>query len=109
MLADKNQTIARAYGVLREDGIAFRGLFIIDDKQVLRQVSSGLMQVIEAAGRSGLMQVIEATDRSVTSIFHLWCITNCGRGNYFVNISLCHMPVLMDRLLECLPNLRLNE
>ena len=31
--------IAKSYGVLKDDeGLAFRGLFIIDDKQVLRQV-----------------------------------------------------------------------
>lgn len=40
LLADKNLEIARSYGVLKEDGVAFRGLFVIDDKQNLRQVSS---------------------------------------------------------------------
>ena len=39
LLADKNQTVSRAYGVLKEDeGISFRGLFIIDGKSKLRQV-----------------------------------------------------------------------
>ncbi|KZT03042.1 thioredoxin-like protein [Laetiporus sulphureus 93-53] len=40
MLADKNLKIARDYGVLiEEDGIALRGLFIIDPKGVLRQIT----------------------------------------------------------------------
>ncbi|KAK3855846.1 hypothetical protein Pcinc_037769 [Petrolisthes cinctipes] len=40
LLADKSMTIARSYGVLKEDeGLAFRGLFIIDRKQTLRQVT----------------------------------------------------------------------
>lgn len=40
LLADKNHSVSRAYGVLKEDdGIPFRGLFIIDGKSVLRQVS----------------------------------------------------------------------
>ena len=31
LLADKNMSISRAYGVLKEDeGLSFRGLFIID-------------------------------------------------------------------------------
>merc|ERR1711974_143970 len=43
LIADFDKKIARDYGVLIEDGddagVAFRGLFIIDDKQVLRQVT----------------------------------------------------------------------
>lgn len=39
LLADKSMEISRSYGVLREDGIAFRGLFIIDKLQVLRQIT----------------------------------------------------------------------
>jgi len=40
LLADKNHAVSRAYGVLKEDdGISFRGLFIIDGKSVLRQVN----------------------------------------------------------------------
>jgi len=40
LLADKNMSISRAYGVLKEDeGVPFRGLFIIDDKQILRQIT----------------------------------------------------------------------
>ena len=40
LLADKSMAISRAYGVLKEgDGIAFRGLFIIDGNGTLRQIT----------------------------------------------------------------------
>lgn len=40
LLADKSGKIARDYDVLDEDsGIPFRGLFIIDGKQKLRQIT----------------------------------------------------------------------
>ena len=40
LIADRNMTMARDYGVLIEDeGIALRGLFIIDPKGVLRQIT----------------------------------------------------------------------
>jgi len=40
LLADKSMAISRAYGVLKEDeGLSFRGLFIIDPKQTLRQIT----------------------------------------------------------------------
>ena len=44
LLADKNHSVSRAYGVLKEDeGISFRGLFIIDGNSKLRQVGSKLV------------------------------------------------------------------
>ena len=40
LLADKSMKIAKSYGVLDEEsGVTFRGLFIIDSNQTLRQVS----------------------------------------------------------------------
>lgn len=40
LLADKNTEVSRAYGVLKEGaGITFRGLFIIDKKGHLRQIT----------------------------------------------------------------------
>jgi alkyl hydroperoxide reductase subunit AhpC len=40
LLADKSMSVARSYGVLQEEsGISFRGLFIIDGAQNLRQVT----------------------------------------------------------------------
>ncbi|KAL4451058.1 hypothetical protein ABPG74_021380 [Tetrahymena malaccensis] len=39
LLSDLTKNISRDYGVLTEGGIALRGSFIIDDKQVLRHTS----------------------------------------------------------------------
>merc|ERR1712107_333896 len=40
LLADPTHAVAKAYNVLKEDdGVPFRGLFIIDDKGVLRQMT----------------------------------------------------------------------
>jgi alkyl hydroperoxide reductase subunit AhpC len=40
VLADTNHKLSRDYGVLKEDeGIAYRGLFIIDPKGILRQIT----------------------------------------------------------------------
>ncbi|KAF8249705.1 thioredoxin-like protein [Wilcoxina mikolae CBS 423.85] len=40
LLSDKNHKIAKAYGVLlEEEGVALRGLFIIDPKGVVRQIT----------------------------------------------------------------------
>jgi alkyl hydroperoxide reductase subunit AhpC len=40
VLADTNHKLSRDYGVLKEDeGIAFRGLFLIDPKGILRQIT----------------------------------------------------------------------
>ena len=36
MIADINKNVARAYGVLNKDGIAFRGLFLIDKNGIVR-------------------------------------------------------------------------
>nr|CAJ2469927.1 unnamed protein product [Leishmania braziliensis] len=46
MLADKTKCICRAYGVLDEKkGVAYRGLFIIDPKGILRQITINDMPV----------------------------------------------------------------
>merc|ERR1711868_303151 len=40
ILADTNHSVSKAYGCLKEDeGIAFRGLYIIDAKGILRQIT----------------------------------------------------------------------
>lgn len=40
LIADRNQKISRDYGVLiEEEGVALRGLFIIDPKGILRQIT----------------------------------------------------------------------
>ena len=41
LIADRNMAISRDYGVLiEEEGIALRGLFIVDPKGTLRYVSA---------------------------------------------------------------------
>ena len=46
LIADKTLQISRKYGVLHEgEGVAFRGLFIIDEKGVLRQITINDMPV----------------------------------------------------------------
>ncbi|XP_056425769.1 peroxiredoxin-2-like [Hyla sarda] len=40
LVSDLKQTISRDYGVLtEEDGVAYRGLFIIDNKSILHQIT----------------------------------------------------------------------
>ncbi|XP_017777793.1 PREDICTED: peroxiredoxin 1-like [Nicrophorus vespilloides] len=64
LLADKSMKIARDYGVLDEEsGVPFRGLFIIDVKGVLRQITINDLPV----GRSvdevlRLVQAFQFTD-----------------------------------------------
>lgn len=64
LMSDLTHSIARDYGVLKEDdGIAFRGLFIIDDKGILRQITINDLPV----GRSvdeilRLVQAFQFTD-----------------------------------------------
>jgi len=65
LLADKNMTIARDYGVLiEEEGVALRGLFIIDPKGILRQITIN----DQAVGRSveetlRLVKAFQYTDK----------------------------------------------
>jgi len=39
LLADLNKQIASDYGVLNDAGLALRGTFIIDNKQIVRHIS----------------------------------------------------------------------
>lgn len=65
LLADKSGKIARAYGVLDEDsGIPFRGLFIIDDKQNLRQITVNDLPVGRSVDETlRLVQAFQYTDK----------------------------------------------
>lgn len=64
LIADKSHKISRSYGVLLEDeGIALRGLFIIDPKGVLRQITVNDLPVgrdVEETIR--LVQAFQFTD-----------------------------------------------
>jgi len=64
LLADKTGEIAKAYGVYKEDeGIAFRGLFIIDDKQNLRQITINDLPVGRSVEETlRLVQAFQFTD-----------------------------------------------
>uniref|UniRef100_A0A2P2HZ98 thioredoxin-dependent peroxiredoxin n=2 Tax=Hirondellea gigas TaxID=1518452 RepID=A0A2P2HZ98_9CRUS len=64
LLADKSMDIARSYGVLKgNDGIAFRGLFIIDDKQNLRQITMNDLPVGRDVDETlRLVQAFQFTD-----------------------------------------------
>merc|ERR1712010_268353 len=64
LLADKNMAISRAYGVLKEDeGLSFRGLFVIDKAGTLRQMTVNDLPVgrdVEETLR--LVQAFQFTD-----------------------------------------------
>lgn len=64
ILADKSMSIARAYGVLDEDtGVPFRGLFIIDPKGILRQVTINDLPVGRSVDETlRLVQAFQFTD-----------------------------------------------
>lgn len=64
LLADKSGKIARAYGVYDEaTGIPFRGLFIIDKKQNLRQVTVNDLPVGRSVDETlRLVQAFQFTD-----------------------------------------------
>jgi peroxiredoxin (alkyl hydroperoxide reductase subunit C) len=58
LLADRNMQICREYGVLLEnEGIALRGLFIIDPKGILRLVPSQLSIFRTFLNTSSLRQI----------------------------------------------------
>nr|XP_022313311.1 peroxiredoxin-like isoform X4 [Crassostrea virginica] len=65
LLADKTMEISRAYGVLKEDeGIPFRGLFIIDDKGNLRQITMNDLPVGRSVDETlRLVQAFQFTDK----------------------------------------------
>ncbi|CEF59431.1 Alkyl hydroperoxide reductase subunit C/ Thiol specific antioxidant domain and Thioredoxin-like fold domain and Peroxiredoxin, C-terminal domain and Peroxiredoxin, AhpC-type family-containing protein [Strongyloides ratti] len=64
ILADTNHKISHDYGVLIEsEGIAFRGLFIIDPKQVLRQITVNDLPVGRSVDETlRLVQAFQFTD-----------------------------------------------
>lgn len=64
LVSDLKHTISKDYGVLKEDGVAYRGLFIIDGKGILRQITINDLPV----GRSvdeilRLVQAFQFTDK----------------------------------------------
>ncbi|XP_061079422.1 peroxiredoxin-like [Conger conger] len=65
LLADVQKSISRDYGVLKEDeGIAYRGLFVIDDKGVLRQITINDLPVGRSVDETlRLVQAFQHTDK----------------------------------------------
>ncbi|KAL8586780.1 Peroxiredoxin-2 [Nucella lapillus] len=65
LLADKNLELARMYGCLKEDeGIAFRALYIIDDKGNLRQITMNDLPVGRSVDETiRLVQAFQFTDK----------------------------------------------
>uniref|UniRef100_A0A1B6C6E8 thioredoxin-dependent peroxiredoxin n=1 Tax=Clastoptera arizonana TaxID=38151 RepID=A0A1B6C6E8_9HEMI len=66
LLADKSGKIAQSYGVLKEEtGIAYRGLFIIDDKQRLRQITINDLPVGRSVDETlRLVQAFQFSDKN---------------------------------------------
>lgn len=64
LLADKSGAVARSYGVLDEEsGVPFRGLFIIDSKGVLRQITINDLPVGRSVDETlRLVQAFQFTD-----------------------------------------------
>ncbi|RCN32052.1 hypothetical protein ANCCAN_22156 [Ancylostoma caninum] len=65
VLADTNHQIAKDYGVLKDDeGIAYRGLFIIDPKGILRQITINDLPVGRSVDETlRLVQAFQYTDK----------------------------------------------
>ncbi|CAH0723022.1 unnamed protein product, partial [Brenthis ino] len=65
LISDKSHRISRDYGVLDEEsGIPFRGLFIIDDKQNLRQITINDLPVGRSVDETlRLVQAFQFTDK----------------------------------------------
>lgn len=65
IVADLTKQISRDYGVLLEDaGVALRGLFIIDDKGILRQITMNDLPVGRSVDETlRLVQAFQFTDK----------------------------------------------
>ena len=106
LLADLNKSISENYGVLLKDaGIALRGLFIIDEKGVLRQSTVNDLPVGRSVDETlRLVQAFQFTDkhgevcpanwkpgadtvRSVWFLLTLWWADRCTKSEKF---SLCN-------------------
>ncbi|KAM9043835.1 peroxiredoxin-1-like [Megaptera novaeangliae] len=65
LISDPKRTIAQDHGVLKADeGISFRGLFIIDDKGILRQITINDLPVGHSVDETlRLVQAFQSTDK----------------------------------------------
>jgi alkyl hydroperoxide reductase subunit AhpC len=65
LISDKTMQISKTYGVLKEDeGIAYRGLFIIDIHGILRQITINDLPVGRSVDETlRLVQAFQYTDK----------------------------------------------
>ncbi|KAH0618688.1 hypothetical protein JD844_018097 [Phrynosoma platyrhinos] len=65
LVSDTNRAIAKEFGVLKEDeGISYRGLFIIDEKGILRQITINDLPVGRSVDETlRLVQAFQFTDK----------------------------------------------
>ncbi|KAK9404330.1 peroxiredoxin-1 [Crotalus adamanteus] len=65
LVSDTKRLIAKDYGILKEDeGISYRGLFIIDDKGILRQITINDLPVGRSVDETlRLVQAFQFTDK----------------------------------------------
>ncbi|KAL7025091.1 hypothetical protein ACKWTF_013335 [Chironomus riparius] len=64
LLADLTKKVSADYGVLLEDGISLRGLFIIDPKQVVRQITINDLPVGRSVDETlRLIKAFQFTDK----------------------------------------------
>ncbi|XP_018427821.1 PREDICTED: peroxiredoxin-1 [Nanorana parkeri] len=64
LVSDIRRTIATDYGVLNDDQISFRGLFIIDEKGILRQITINDLPVGRSVDETlRLVQAFQHTDK----------------------------------------------
>ena len=64
LLSDITKCVSRDYGVLTEDGVALRGLFIIDGKGILRQITINDMPIGRSVDETlRLVKAIQFTDK----------------------------------------------
>ncbi|KAK0201327.1 thioredoxin-like protein [Desarmillaria ectypa] len=72
LIADRNMSISRDYGVLlEEEGIALRGLFIIDPKGILRQITVNDLPVGRSVDETiRLIKAFQFTVRYLNISYH---------------------------------------
>lgn len=64
LLGDKSHIISKAYGILTESGLPLRGLFVIDDKGILRQITVNDFPVGRSVDETlRLVQAFQFTDK----------------------------------------------
>ncbi|XP_009707570.1 PREDICTED: peroxiredoxin-1 isoform X1 [Cariama cristata] len=81
LISDTKRAIAKEYGVLKEDeGIAYRGLFIIDEKGILRQITINDLPVGRSVDETlRLVQAFQFTDKHGEDL-NILIISVCPAG-----------------------------